>query len=167
VGRIALVVFFVSGLAVLIVSQPGFAQTQQASNSLVGAWRFSLAPSAGTPTEGLISFTSDGTVVENDLSEIAAQPTGTGSISPATAGQGIWQPSPVFGKFFVRFVSLAARPNATLRATRVITMTIGLNSSGNQFLGGYTVETRDASGRTVASGLGTVSGTEMTHPQLP
>jgi hypothetical protein len=116
----------------------------------------------------LATFTSDGTVIEPDTSEVVPIPVSTtGSIVFGTPGHGIWQPSPVFGSLFVRFTNLFTYLNSTLHSKRIVTMTVELNSTGDKFGGGYSFEIVDPTGRTITTGSGTVTANLMVHPLLP
>jgi hypothetical protein len=106
----------------------------------------------------MATFTSDGTVIETDTSETALR---------LTPGHGIWQPSPAIGNWFIRFTSLVANPDGTLHYKRIVSMTVELNSIGDQFNGGYALEVVDPSGRLITTGSGTVAGQLMVHPLLP
>jgi hypothetical protein len=140
--------------------------------SLTGSWEFTLTPASSQPPsqaiEGLATFTTDGSMIETDASEVVpVQSSAGGPVVRGTPGHGIWQPSPVFGQLFVRFTSLLVNPNATLRAKRILTMTLALNSTGDQFSGNYSVEIDDSAGHVLSTGSGTVKGQLMPHPLLP
>jgi hypothetical protein len=159
------------GLGSLAI-QPVIAQTGTTTTSLVGSWEFTLTPNPSpnpSPSiSGLATFTSDGTVIETDTSEVVpVQISPGGSVTRGTPGRGIWQPSPVFGSWFIRFISLMANPNATLHAKKIFTMTVALNSTADQFSGGYSFEVVDPTGRAITTGSGTVAGQLMVHPLLP
>ena len=146
-----------------LASQPvATAQPGTTKPSLVGSWEFALKPnpslSAETHIAGLATFTADGTVIETDTSEAALR---------LTPGHGIWQPSPAIGNWFVRFISLAANHDGTLHSKRIVTMTVALDSTGDQFRGGYSLEVIDPSGHVIATGAGRVTGQLMVHPLLP
>ena len=148
---------------VFLAIQPGtVAQDITTKAPLVGSWDLTATPSStakgGPSIAGLATFTSDGTVVETDTTEI---------VQRGTPGHGIWQPSPVFGSFFIRFTSLVANPDATLNARRIVTMTVALDSTGDHFSGGYTYEVVDATAHVLTTGSGTVTGQLMVHPLLP
>jgi hypothetical protein len=83
-----------------------------------------------------------------------------------TPGHGIWQPGPVFGMLFVQFTNLFANLNSTLHSKRIVTMTVKLNSTGDQFSGGYSFEIDDPTGHHTG-GSGTVAANLMRHPLLP
>jgi len=152
--------------------QPVAAQTATTIPSLVGSWEFTLTPNASStsklPISGLATFTNDGSVIETDTSEvIPVQISAGGPVLRSTPGHGIWQPSPVFGSLFIRFTSLVANPNATLHSKKIVTMTLTLNSTGDQFSGGYSFELVDPTGHAITTGSGTVAGQLMVHPLLP
>lgn len=148
---------------------PAVAQTN--IPSLAGTWEFTLNPDPAHPApaiEGLATFTTDGSVIETDASEaVPVQPSTGAPVLRGTPGHGIWQPSPVFGQLLVRLTSLIVNPNATLRAKRLVSMTLTLNAAGDQFSGGYSVEIVDPAGHVLTGSSGTVKGELMVHPQLP
>src|SRR5262245_43761487 len=82
----------------LVALNPVRAQTT--APTLVGSWEFTATPettsnAAPATIEGLATFTSDGTAIETDTTEIL------GRVSP---GHGIWQNGPIpRGYLFVRF----------------------------------------------------------------
>jgi hypothetical protein len=140
--------------------------------SLAGSWEFTLTPDHGGPAapaiEGLATFTTDGSMIETDASEVVpVQSSAGGPVLRGTPGHGIWQPSPAFGQLFVRFTSLMVNPNATLRARRILTMNLALNAAGDQFSGSYSFEIVDPTGHALSTGSGTVTGQLMVHPLLP
>ena len=159
------------GLGSLVI-QPAIAQTGTTIPSLVGSWEFSLTPNLSPtqkpPISGLATFTSDGSVIETDTSEVVpVQISAGGPVLRCTPGHGIWQPSPVFGSLLIRFVRVVANPNATLHSKKIVTMTVTLNSTGDQFSGGYSFEFVDPTGHAITTGSGTVAGQLMVHPRLP
>jgi hypothetical protein len=113
-------------------------------------------------------------VIETDTSETAPMPVSaqldTGRERAAvfgTPGHGIWQPGPAFGSLFIRFTSLFANPDSTLHSKRTVTMMVRLNSTGDQFGGGYSFVVSDPTGHAITTGSGIVSAKLMTHPLLP
>ena len=137
----------------------------QLSSPLPGSWDLRLKPSSSLTISGLATFTSDGSLVETDSSEVV--PGRIVANTFATPGHGIWQPGPAIGNLFVRFTSLAINLNGSLRAKRVCTMTIRLNATQDQFSGAYTCQLVDPTGHAIAFDSGTVAGTRMAHPALP
>ncbi len=156
---------------ILIVVLVGSSVGQSTLPSLAGSWEFSLTANpnpTGSPAAvpGLATFTSDGSVIETDSSEVIP-----GKILPdmfATPGHGIWQASPAFGNLFVQFTSLVMNSEGSLRAKKIYTMTVSLSANGTQFKGAYNFELVNPSGQHgLASGSGTVTGQLMVHPLLP
>ena len=158
--RNILIAFALCGLW-FAVQPVSMAQTATSKPSLVGSWEFTAKPNpdpSGTLVAGLITFTSDGTVVESDTGEAARH---------ATPGHGIWQLGPTPGIWFIRFTSLDANRDGTLHSSRVVTITVTLNSTGDQFSGNYSFEVVDPTGHALTMGSGTVAGQLMVHPLLP
>ena len=159
------------GLGSLAI-QPGEAQTGTTIPSLVGSWEFTLTPNASPtprpPIPGLATFTSDGSVIETDTSEVVpVQISAGGPVLRSTPGHGIWRPSPVFGSLSIKFISLIANPNATLHSKKIVTMMVTLNSTLDQFSGSYSFEFVDPTGHAITTVSGTVAGQLMVHPLLP
>jgi hypothetical protein len=155
----------------LLASQPLLAQTQN-STSLAGSWQFTLrsvspAALALVPIEALATFTTDGSVVETDSTEVVPTTSSAGNTIYATPAHGIWQPAPAVGNLFIRFTSLLVNHNGTLHARKIVTISGALDSTGDKFKGSYGFELVDPTGRTIASGSGTVKGQRIPHPLLP
>jgi hypothetical protein len=160
--RQILTTFTLCMLLLLPIHPVSRAQVGTTPTPLTGSWEFTLKPNSSPSGEsliaGLATFTSDGSVIETDTSEAGLH---------LTPGHGIWVPSPLVGRWFIRFTNLVASPNGTLRAKRILAMTAELNSTGDQFSGGYSFGTVDTSGHVIATGAGTVAGQLMVHPFLP
>ena len=167
---------------ILVAIAAGRAQNSTPASGLVGSWELTLTPNSGKAPKtisGLATFTSDGTVIETDTSEAVPMPVSAqldtewervsarGAAVFGTPGHGIWQPSPVFGSLFIRFTSLFTNPDSTLHSKRIVTMTVTLNSTGDQFGGGYSFVVLDPTGQAIMAGSGTVKAQMMTHPVLP
>lgn len=158
-----------SGL-MLFAIQPLSAQTT--IPSLSGSWQITLTPSSppsppAVPISGLATFTTDGSVIETDASEVVPAASATGAITFGTPGHGIWQPSPAIGHLFIQYISLVVNPNATLNSKKTFTMTVSLNSTGSQFSGGYSFVQQDPTGHVITSGSGKVAAQLIPHPLLP
>ena len=133
-----LVVASVILVTVIVGMKPLAAQTP----SLAGSWQLTLTPN---PNPGgvepvilaLATFTTDGSVIESDSSEVATIPPSVRSIRAGTAGHGIWQPAPVPGNLFIQFISLIVNPNGTLYLTKKVTIAGAMDASGNNFSGSY------------------------------
>jgi hypothetical protein len=70
------------------------------------------------------------------------------------------------GVLFVQYFSLVVEADGALYATNVTTMTVSLNSAGNQFTGSYTTD-QLIGGQTKLISSGTVSGTLIPRNPLP
>ena len=78
----------------------------QATNpsSLAGSWQLTLTPvspfaSLPVPIQSLATFTSDGSVIETDATEVIPMMNVAGTAVYATPGHGVWQPGPAVGNF--------------------------------------------------------------------
>ena len=170
--RKTVLVSTVCALVLLFLSQLGLGRAEANTTSPIGSWQFSLIPAAGTPRAqpipGLITFISDGTVVEDDLGELGGAPSSTErSTLRSTSGHGIWQPSPAVGNLFVQIISLVANPDGSLRAKKTLSMTIALNATGDKFRGGFSLELQDPTGHALAMTSGSCAGQLIPHPLLP
>jgi hypothetical protein len=148
----------------------------QATNhpSLAGSWQLTLIPAsppasepAVAPIPGLATFTSDGSAIETDATEVVPMTSATGTPVYGTPGHGIWQPGPAVGNLFIQFISLLVNHNETLHAKKIVTITGALDSTGNHFSGNYDFELVDPTGHAITRGSGTVTGQKIPHPLLP
>jgi hypothetical protein len=159
----------ICGLA-LLPGQP--TSLEAAGLSLVGSWQLTFVPATppipAIPIQGLATFTSDGTMIETDTSEVvpgvAASGTGT---TYATPGHGIWQPGPAITTLFVQFFSVVANPDASLYGKTTVTITASLDTTGTKMKGGYESVLTDPSGNVLRSITGTITGSLIPHPKLP
>ena len=157
---------FFSRVLILIFMFVGCSLGQSALPSLAGSWEFRLTPNSNTTVvPGLATFTTDGSVIETDSSEVIS-----GQILPhtfATPGHGIWQPGPAIGNLFVQFTSIVTNSDGSLRAKKIYTMIVRLTANRTQFRGAYSFELVNPSQHSIGSGSGTVTGQLMVHPLLP
>ena len=154
--------FALCGLVLSAIQPAAVARDATTKPSLVGSWEFTAKPDSRGSDEaeiaGLATCTSDGTATETDTHEAALH---------LTSGQGIWQPSPAIGKLVMRFTSLAANPDGTLNLKRVVTATVELNPTRDQFSGEYSVDLVDASGHPFKTRSGSVEGHLIAQQSLP
>ena|ERR1700720_2719768 len=141
--------------------------------SLTGSWQLTLIPATPpasmppvAPIPGLATFTSDGSVIETDATEVVPMMV-AGTAVYGTPGHGIWQPGPAISNLFVQFISLLVNQNETFRAKKIVTITGSLDSTGNHFRGSYSFELVDPTGHIITTGSGTVTGQKIPHPLLP
>jgi hypothetical protein len=150
---------------------PGQAIVAQAQpTSLAGSWQLtftatSLVVAPGIPVPGLATFTSDGSVVETDGSQVVPAVSTFGGVY-STPAHGVWQAGPAVGAYVIQLISLMVNQNASLYARKTVTITGGLNTQGN-FSGSYNFQVTDPSGHVVTTGSGTVAGERIPHPVLP
>src|SRR6476659_5170137 len=109
----------------LIICGTAFSGVEaQTTTSLAGSWQLTLTAAGPTPTptssviHALATFTSDGSVIETDSSEVAPLSPATTVAVHATPGHGIWQPAPAFGNLFIQFISLQVNSNQSLHARK-------------------------------------------------
>jgi hypothetical protein len=169
--RKKLIVCVFSGL-ILVALQPLAAQSPTPS-PLVGSWQITLTPATPpnsppiVPISGLATFTTDGSVIETDATEVVPTTTAAGTTTYGTPGHGIWQPSPAFGHLFIQFFSLVVNSDTTVSAKKSFTITVALNAAGTQMSGGYSFVVVDPTGHVITMGSGIVSGQKIPHPLLP
>jgi hypothetical protein len=140
------------------------------TTSLAGSWQLILSPSSSVTepvVHALATFTADGSTIETDTSQVGTVASSVRLSRPATAGHGIWQPAPVPGNLFIRFISLLVNPNGSLYAQKTVTITGAMDSSGNNFTGSYSYTITNPIGGFVGGGSGTVTGERIPHPLLP
>jgi hypothetical protein len=161
-------------MSLAIILSAGQHLAAQATNppSLAGSWQLTLTPinpnaSALVPIHGLATFTSDGSAVETDATEVVPTIGSAGTPVYGTPGHGIWQPGPAVGNLFIRFISLLVNHNVTLQARKIVTITGTLDSTGNHFRGNYDYQLVDPAGHVIAMGSGAVTGQRIPHPLLP
>jgi hypothetical protein len=157
---------------ILLAIHPLLAQDPQLP-SMAGSWELTFSPgtpAAGrviAPIAGLATFTSDGSMVETDATQVIPMMTASGAAVYGTPGHGIWQPGPAIGNVFIQYTTLIVRHNARLYARKIVTLTGTLDETGSQFSGGYGFELLAPSGRVIATESGRVTGQRMPHPLLP
>ena len=141
-----------------------------ATPSLAGSWQITLTPTAPpvptAPISGLATFTSDGSVIETDTSEVVPGVGSTGAATYGTPGHGIWQVTPALTNLYAQYYSLAANPDGSLASKNITGMVVTLNSDGTAFSGRYTTTQASASGQTTTTS-GTIKGQLIPHPALP
>jgi len=159
---------------ILLVAQPK-SLSAATRPSLAGSWELTFTPTA-PPTPpvvvipGLATFTSDGSVVETDGSEVAPGPaSSTGAATYGTPGHGIWQLLPSMTGFYISFTSLSVNANGSLNSTSVTVATVSLASTtkGTMLTGQYTTTTSGPSGVPPKTTTGQLNGLLIPHPLLP
>lgn len=158
----------------LLASQHLGAQTATPP-SLPGSWQLTFVPvspsSTTVPavqTQGLATFTADGSLVETDATEVIPGPAATNAGSTSgTPGHGIWQPGPAIGNFFIQFMSLVVNHTGVLEDRRIVTITGTIDNTGNHFTGNYESHLISPAGHVTDATMGSFTADRITHPALP
>jgi hypothetical protein len=158
----------VCGLIAMLTQPMSMAAT---APSLAGSWQFSLTPTTTStpgPISGLATFTTDGSVIETDTSEIVPglPSTSNGAATYGSPGHGIWQVGPAVINLYIEYISLVANADGSLNAKNVTTMIVTMDSTGSQFTGTYTTTEASTSGLSKTTS-GSVKGQLIPHPALP
>jgi hypothetical protein len=162
----------------LLLSHPSVAQP---ASTLTGSWQLTFTPGLSspvarplTPFPGLATFTTDGSVVETDGTQVVPAIAGIACAAACSAlpvystpGHGIWQPGPIAANYFIQFISVMVNQNSALHAYKTVTINGELDSTGNNFSGSYSFEVTDPSGKVIATGSGMVTAQRIPHPLLP
>ena len=140
----------------------------QNTPTLSGSWQFSLTPNgSSTSIAALATFTTDGSAIETDQSNLEPLTFGAGKVAfTSTAGHGIWQPGPAISRLYIQIISLVSKRAGPYAGKRVLTITGGLDSTGNNFSGAYTVQFVENNGQTQTA-TGNIAGQKIPHPLLP
>jgi len=156
-----------SGLMAFVI-QPSFAQTSP--GSLVGSWQLTLVANEppdppAIPVAGLANFTADGGAVAT-AAGILVGPVTASSTTPTTPlnpAFGNWNGccQPVSGENALSLVSVITNADGTLNATRVFRAIVTVTSGS--FTGTYSFTVTNAAGTVIATGSGTISGTQIPH----
>ena len=160
-----LLLALIGAFVLLVGSVPAMA----AIPSLQGSWRFTLTPATPTPSAqipGLVTFTSDGSLIETDGSELTAISATTGA-TPSSPGHGVWQLGPSMTFYYVQYDSITVAANGALISTNQTTMTLTMSSTGQNFSGSYTTSTINPQGMVLKTVSGSVTGVLIPHPALP
>jgi hypothetical protein len=105
----------------------------------------------------VITFTSDGTVVESDGGEVAPTVIPGLPTQYGTAGHGVWKCGED-GEVTLKFIEIYVFPNNTLSATGTLKFTIKLDADGDAFAGPGTFKFVDPNGNVLASGTEDLKG---------
>jgi hypothetical protein len=176
-SRKTLLAFIVCGLMILL-SQPEsvVAADPHVANTgtLAGSWELTFTPAPGTTTvpsiPGLATFTTDGSLVETDGTELAPGiASSTGNATYGSPGHGVWQTMPSLTSYYVFYTSVIVNADGTLNSKSITqaTVTISTASSGTTFSGDYTTTTTGPSGVPPVTTSGKLSGQLIPHPALP
>jgi hypothetical protein len=146
-------------VALALTSSSGFSQSN--APHLVGSWKAAVtatSPPGLAPFTDLITFTSDGTVIESR--RLLAEPTPFGTLLETT-GHGAWHQTDA-GRFDVHFVFLLQ--NATTGAdvgTDNIRLSLTLDSTGSILSGTFESTVEDPSGNPLFTASGTYAASRI------
>jgi hypothetical protein len=144
-----------------------------ATAPIVGSWKVTLNPTSTTSpavaaVPGLITYTSDGLVLETDGWEVASRP-GPAATSPVlygTPGHGAWNPGPTQTNYAAAVVSLSVNANGTLHSTNVYQIIVTVDTATDQLTGSFELSETAPSGQ-VTTISGSVAGQRILAPALP
>ena len=136
------------------------AQSDTARNPIIGTWEISFYSSANPPAfkpiPGLITFTSDGTVIESDGGEVAPTSTPVGT-QYGTTGQGVWQDEGEKG-IHMKLIEIFANSDNTLGARGVLRFALQVNEAKNTIAGEGNFVFYDPKGNVLANGTENIRG---------
>ncbi|HTQ56633.1 MAG TPA: hypothetical protein VMI94_19335 [Bryobacteraceae bacterium] len=171
-SRKALLAMIVCGLMAVLL-QPTSAVA--APPSLAGSWQLTFTP-ATPPTPpvvavpGLATFTSDGSVIETDGTQLApGVPASNGVPTYGSPGHGIWQLLPSMTGYYISYVSLSVNADGSLSSRSVTVATVGVvtSTNGTTLSGTYTTTTSGPAGMPPKITTGKLTGQLIPHPPLP
>jgi hypothetical protein len=132
------------------------------ANALVGAWTANFLsvdnPPSFPPIPVLITFTSDGTLIEGDGSQVVPipPPPDTAQIF-GTTGHGVWHF--VSGnRFTIKFIQFGVNSDSSLAAQGTLEFSLELDGARNTFHGVGTFKFVDGSGNVLAEGSEDLDG---------
>ncbi len=136
---------------------------------IVGAWRTTVAPIPGDPTQfpafpGLMTINQERTLTESDGSQLVPVP--AGALGPsellASGGHGVWQEAGA-RKYTIKFIQIVVNANdSTLFGTVTLQFTVKLNGDGTHFQGNGAFNFADGNGNTIFAGNEQISGDRIT-----
>jgi hypothetical protein len=159
-----------SMLMISVVSFNVFGQSDQEAhgrNHIVGTWKIMFVsptkPPQFQPIPGVITFTSDGTVLESDGGEVAPTVIPGVPTQYGTTGQGVWR-CEGDGDFLLKIIEVFVFGDNTLSATGTLKFKIKLNADGDYFSGPGTFKFVDPKGSLLASGTEDLRGRRIKIP---
>jgi hypothetical protein len=157
-----------SGLALCFSLLPatGFGQSDDEGRQhhlIVGAWKINFLsqanPPAFQPIPGVITFTSDGTVVESDGGEVAPTVIPGVPTQYGTVGEGVWKRCDD-REVVLKLVEIFVFGNNTLSATGTLKFRLKLDGD-DRFRGSGTFEFVDPNGNVLANGSENLEGNRI------
>ncbi len=141
--------------------------------ALIGSWQLTFTPSTPTPPAisipGLATFTTDGSVIETDGSQVAPGPGSSTGVTYGTPGHGVWQLLPALTGFYIQYISVSVNPDGSLYAKNVTVASVAVTGSGTAvtLTGQYTTTSTGPTGTPPRTTTGTLTGQLIPHQPLP
>jgi len=160
----------VCGLMILVL-QP--MSLLAAPPSLAGSWVLTFTPSTPTPPiaqiPGLATFTSDGSVIETDGSQLVPHTASNGAAGYGSPGHGVWQLLPSTTGYYIEYNSFSVNSTGALESTTVTVATVSVivSTSGTTLKGTFTTTTSGPAGTPPKTTTGAITGQLIPHPLLP
>jgi hypothetical protein len=158
-GIVALAVVM-SGLANTFpvpVASEGKSIHEDAPTSLVGAWSSEIDSTLLPNFLSLGTFSSDGTLTNISVPSLA--------VPTESPGYGVWVRTGR-RRFAVTFLTVVSDGAGNLVGTNKVRANLTTSKDGGHFTGEFQVDVFDASGATVATDVGTISGSRITVEPL-
>jgi hypothetical protein len=135
------------------------------NEGIVGAWKIKFVsptnPPQFQPIPGVMTFTSDRTIIESDGGEVAPTVIPGVPTQYGTTGQGVWKCGEN-GEVVLKIVEIFVFPDGTLSATGTLNFRIKLHDDGESFSGSGSYQFVDPKGNVLASGNEDLDGTRIT-----
>lgn len=132
------------------------------ANGLVGSWTANFIsvdnPASFPPIPVLITFTSDGTLIEGDGSQVVPVPPPPNTAQVfVTTGHGVWHFTSG-NQFAIKFMQFGANPDNSLAVQGTLEFNLELDATRNMFHGVGTFRFVDATGNVLAEGSEDLDG---------
>jgi hypothetical protein len=152
-----------AGLAVNLSAETG--DEARRNEGIVGAWKIQFVsptnPPQFQPIPGVMTFTSDRTIVESDGGEVAPTVIPGVPTQYGTTGQGVWKCGED-GEVVLKIIEIFVFPDATLSARGTLKFSIKLHDDGKSFSGTGSYQFVDPNGNVLATGTENLEGQRIT-----
>ena len=143
-------------LATPLTTYPAKADSGEDANSLTGSWRINLHFTTPVVADllALGAFTKEGTFIGSLQGDSA------GPGADETPGYGAWTKAGA-RDFALRFQTVQANADSSLRGVLTVTMQLTLDAKSNQFSGTFQAQSVDPKGNVVFTVGGTLTATRI------
>ena len=143
-------------LATPLTTYPAKADSGEDGNSLTGSWRINLHFTTPVVADALALglFTKEGTFIGSLQGDSA------GPGADETPGYGAWTKAGA-RDFALRFQTVQANADSSLRGVLTVTMQLTLDAKSNQFSGTFQAQSVDPKGNVVFTVGGTLTATRI------